>query len=67
MSFDDGFFLFAVFVPSKDSSPSAMSQEQVFIDQAAHLFLALAGIRPLPKQKADVDLELPNELDTDNL
>jgi len=25
-------------------------QEELFIDQAAHLFLALAGIKPLPKE-----------------
>jgi hypothetical protein len=28
--------------------------EQVFVDQAAHLLLALAGLKSLPKQKPDV-------------
>jgi hypothetical protein len=54
-------------VASKDSTPSALSQEQVFIDQAAHLFLALAGIKPLPKQRVDLETELPTELDADHL
>jgi hypothetical protein len=53
-------------VVSKDS-PSALSQEEVFVDQAAHLFLALAGIKRLPKPKTDLDLELPTELDADQL
>ena len=37
----------------KISDEDLSRAEELFVDQAAHLFLALAGIKPLPKQQSD--------------
>jgi len=56
-----------------DMKDANNGQEEMFINQAAHLFLALAGIKPLPTKssgepvKASLDdLQLPNH-DASNL
>ena len=47
---------------------SHQGQEDLFIDRAAHLFLALAGIKPLPKEgkdKRSVALQVTNPTNDD--